>query len=401
MSRRNAALIGLVAVTCVVHAQPPFGSTDALRQAYAGRASITTNRQRLEEARRNAGAAGAYPATRLDLGKDLFNKADIMGSADFLVYQPLDAFGKGRAFRRQGDAAVAVALAAFRQGALDVQQEALTAYANLLSAQRLLEVAEAQREVAASVEDSTAKRVAARDLPEIQAARAELELQRAEGLVADRKAAVEAARLRLAGALGIDALPDGATLEPLPLPPDAGDATVLRPELLALQAEVALANADERVARQALIPDLEIQAGRSSFNAAPEYGARLQLTATLWDHGATRNRVRAAEARRKAAEAALQDRVVAARKDVAAAQVEFDAAQRSVQTYARLADGAKALLERTRRGFDLGASTLLDVLDARRALADAQELTVNARLRQDLAVEALLRAKGRFLEEPK
>ena len=401
MSRRYAALIGLLAVSASAWAQTPFRSSDALREAYSRRASLTTNRQRLEEARRNAGAAGAYPATRLDLGKDLFNKADIMGSADFLVYQPLDVFGKGRTFRRQGDAAIAVALAAFRQGALDVQQEALTAYANLLAVQRLLEIARAQREVAASVADATGKRVAARDLPEIQAARAELELARADGLLADRKAAVEAARLRLAGALGTEALPDTATLEALVLPPEAKDATMGRPELLSLQAEAALAAADERVARQALIPDLEIQAGRSSFNAAPQYGARLQLTATLWDHGATRSRIRAAEARRKAAESALEDRVVAARKDVAAAEVEYAAAERSVATYARLSEGARTLLERTRRGFDLGASTLLDVLDARRALADAQELSVNAELRQDLAVEAVLRAKGRLLEEPK
>lgn len=401
MSRLFAVSLGLLVATRGM-AQTSFGPSDAVRQAFVGRASITTNRQRLEQARRDAAAAGGYPATRLDLGKDLFNHADIMGSADLLVYQPLDVFGKSRALRNQGNAALATALAAFRQGALNVQQEALIAYANLLSAQRLLALAKVQRELAESVRISTAKRVNARDLPEIQAARAALEVEGADGLVADRQAAVEAARLRLAGALGSDAVPDEATLAALDVPADpTGDPTALRPELLTLRAEEAQAAADERVAKQGLLPDLEIQAGRSSFNAPPEYGARLQLTATLWDNGVTRNRIKAAQARRRAAASALEDRVKAARKDIAAAKVEFAAAERSVANYTKLAEGARTLLERTQRGFELGANTLIDVLDARRALSDAQELTVNAQLRRDLAVEALLRSEGRFLEEPK
>ena len=401
MPRSFAVPLGLLLLAAQGVAQTPFAASDALRQAFARRGTITTNRQRLEGARRDAGAAGAYPATRLDLGRDLFNKVDIAGSADLLVYQPRDAFGKARVLRRQGEAAVATALAAFRQGALDVQQEALTAYANLLSAGRLLALAKSQRDLAESVRVSTAKRVEARDLPEIQAARAALEVERADGIVADRAAAVEAARLRLAGALGEDDLPEGAQLAALDAPPDADDPTAARPELLTLRAEEAQAAADERVAKQGLLPDLEIQAGRNTFNEPARYGARLQLTATLWDDGATRNRIRAAQARRKAAAAALADRVKAAQKDVAAAKVEFAAAERSVANYTKLADGARTLLERTQRGFELGANVLFDVLDARRALSDAQELTVNAQLRRDLAVEAVLRSQGRFLEEPK
>ena len=389
------APLALLAASSSTLGQTALSATDAVRQAFAGRATIATNRQRLEEARRNAAAAGAYPATRLDLGTNLFNRTDINGSADLLVYQPLDVFGKTRALRGQGRAALATALAAFRQGALDVQQEALTAYANLLSAQRLLAGAKVQRDLAESVRASTEKRVAARDLPEIQGARSALEVQRADGLVADRRAAVEVARLRLAAALGTDTLPDEAQLAALESPSEPpGDPAAGRPELLALRAEAAQAVADERVAKQGLLPDLQIQAGRNSFEESGRFNARLQLTATLWDNGATRDRIKAAEARRRAAEAALQDRLKGASKEIAAAQVEFAAAERSVRSYTNLAEGAQTLLERTQRGFDLGANTLVDVLDARRALADAQELMVNAQLRRDLAIEGVLRFEG-------
>jgi len=325
-----------------------------------------------------------------------------MGSADLLLYQPIDIFGKSGALRKQGDAGVIAAVAAFRQGALDIQQEVLNAYANLLAAERLLEVARTQREVAASISEATSKLVAARSLPEVQGFRAGLEVERANGVVADREGAVEAARLRLAGALGEDAVPDGQ-LSALDLPSDIeGDPTKGRPELLALRADEERAAADERVAKQGLLPDLEIQAGRTSFNVSPtEYGARLQLTANLWDYGANRNLVRAAQARRKAAKLALEDRRKAALKDIEAATVDLAAAERAYVNYSKLAEGGRTLLERTRRGFDLGANSLTDVLDARRALADAQELTVNAQLRRDLAIEAVLRSRGAFLEEPK
>lgn len=395
-------ILALLIIPAAARGQKGFSALEAERQAFAGRATITTNRERLEEARRTASVLGAYPATRLDLGRNVFNGTDINGSADLLLYQPIDVFGKTRALRRQGEASYAVALAAFRQSALDVQQEVLTTYANLVSAQRLLASAVVQRDLAESVRVATAKRVEARDLPEIQGSRAALEVERTDQLVADRQAAVEATRLRLAAALGSEEVPPGAQLTSLEPPPEGGaDPTIGRPELLTLRAEEAQAVADERVARQTLLPDLEIQAGRNSFDQSARYNARLQLTATLWDNGATRDRIRASEARRKASAAALEDRLKGARKDVAAAKVEFAAAERSVAGYQRLAEGAQTLLERTRRGFELGANSLIDVLDARRALAEAQELTVNAQLRRDLAVEAVLRSEGRFLEEPK
>lgn len=373
---------------------------EAIHRAFASRGALANARLRVLEARRNRDAAGAYPATRLDLGRG--TPVDIGGSADLLLYQPLDVFGKSRAAARQADALVATAVAAFRQRGLDIQQEALTAYANLASAQRLLAVAQTQRDLAAQVREATAKRVAARDLAEIQSLRADVELAKADQLVTDRQAAIEAARLRLAAALGTDDAPSDSTLPPLePPPPPTQDLSLTRPELQSLRADQAAAEADARAARLSAYPDVEIQAGRAGFDNPEEYGARLQLSFNLWDHGAARNLVRAADARKKAAQASYDDRLKAARKDVEAAQIELNAAQKSVQAYEKLAVSARDLLNRTQVGFELGASTLIEVIDARRTLTDGQELVVNAQLRRDLAVEGLLRAQGRFLEEPK
>jgi len=373
---------------------------DAMRQAYANRPGMKAGRQRLEEARRLASASSAYPATRLEAGKDIFNKTDVMGGADLLVFQPIDIFGKTRSLHEQANATIATALATYRQSALDIQGQVLTAYANLAAAQRLLDVANTQLQLASEASNLTDKRVAARDLPEIQSDRARLDVEKAMQLVGDRQSAVSAARLRLSSAVGSSDV-DKMTLTAIELPSTPPDALKTLPELMSLTAAQAQAAADRRVANQAYFPDLEIQAGRDSFNDVAAYGARLQLTANLWDYGATRNKIRAADARRKAAANDLADKAASVQKEVEAAKLEWEAAQRSVEAYEKLAASARHLLERTNKGFELGASTLIDVLDARKALADAQELTVNAQLKRDLATEALLQAQGTLLEEPR
>ena len=86
--------LALLAASSAAPGQAPFSALEAERQAFGGRASIAANRQRLEEARRTAFASGAYPATRLDLGSNVFNQTDLNGSADLLVYQPLDVFAR-------------------------------------------------------------------------------------------------------------------------------------------------------------------------------------------------------------------------------------------------------------------------------------------------------------------
>ncbi len=386
-------------LTMSSQAQQKLTAPEALRKAFSQRGTMTANRLKLEQARFDAGASAAYPATRLEAGRDLFGPIDVMGGADFLLSQPIDIFGKTQGLRGQARAAVAVAMATYRQSALDLQQQVLITYANLLSAQRLLTLGKQQRDLAQAVLTLTNKRVQARDLPEVQSTRAGLEVQKAELIVSDRQATAETAALKFASALGSDA-EVSAELSSLIAPAYIGGVES-RPEILSLKAEENQASADSRVARQSQWPDLDLQAGRTSFNTPAEYGARLQLTVSLWDFGANRNKIRSSNAKRKAANAAYHDAYNAAQKDVQAASIELAAAERSVAGYQKLAGDAKALLDRTQHGFELGASTLLDVIDARRALSDAQELTINAQLRQDLAIEGLLRSQGLLLENPK
>ncbi len=393
--------LALLAIVSFASAQGTLTPLETVHRAFAGRGSIESARLHVLEAMSGRSAAGAYGATRLEAGYG--TAVDIGGGANLLLGQPVDLFGRFRAARRQGDAEVATARAALRQSALDVQQEALTAYAQLASAQRLLRSAGQQLDIAQALQTATRKRVEAQALPEIQNLRADLEVERVRQLVNDRTSAVEAARVRLAGALGT-APPDGEAADAIDADAvPAKDLQTTRPELQTLFASVAQADADLKVARQGLLPDFEIQAGKNTLNDFDnrDYGIRLQLNVPLWDHGATRERGRAASARKSSARLLLADRLQAATRDVEASRIDLEAAKRSVTGYRKLVDGAQTLLQKTQRGFELGANTLIDVLDSRTALSDAQELLIAAQLRRDLAAEALLRAQGLLLEEPK
>ena len=97
----------------------------------------------------------------------------------------------------------------------------------------------------------------------------------------------------------------------------------------------------------------------------------------------------------------LSDALKRISAEIEAARIQLDAAKKSLAAYTTLLVDVKELMEKTQRGFELGASTLIDVFDAKRALADAMEQRSTAQLNLDLATAELLRAQGQILGEEK
>lgn len=373
----------------------------AVRLAMEHRALVRAAGHRLSEARRLRVSAGAYPATRIEAGDG--TRPDVGGGEDLAVFQPIDAFGKVGASRAAAEAAFVEARADYRQQLLDVQHEALVAYANLASAQGLASAAREQLEVARALAAATRRRIEAGSLPESQEARAALELLRAQQVVTDRDAALLAARARFAAATGIEEkeVPTARTAGLVALPEPSGEPLAERPDLAVLAARLQGAQAEARAAGLELAPDFEIQARRNPWSTDETYGVRLQLTMPLWDHGASRARRQAARSGEAASLAELEDRRAGALGELRAAELEVAAAHASVASYEQIVATAREMLAREQRGYELGVGTLVDVLDARRALGEVLESLVDARYREDLAIEGLLDARGHLVEEPK
>ena len=399
-SQLKAALIfSLFASAVFCRAQSP---KDLVHAAFASRDVVKSAKLIVQSAHRNFDSQGAYPLTRLETA--FGSQPDVNGGEDLTLFQPIDIFNKTRFGKAAGRAGMSQAEAGLRQTYIDVQNDVMMAFANWTNAIRLEQNANAQLDIAKTLQTVAAKKVELRAIPELQKVRADLEVDKQGQVVIDRKAGAEAAKVMLIQALGSDfATFDQRTV-------DGYDDQLIkqtqveltRPDLLAIHADVLAARADSGLAKGGSLPDLELQLRRSPWSSGQEqYGARLQFVVPLWDHGASRGKAAASDLKAKASMAQYSDLLKRANAEVKAAEIQLAAATKSVMAYSKLVEYAKLFVEKSQRGFDLGASTIIDVLDARRALSDAMDSLAAAQLAKDLAITAGLKSRGQLLEEPK
>lgn len=370
--------------------------TDLVQRAFQSRDSIKASLKLLDAAKKTSSGIGASPATRLEVGSG--TRPDVNGGEDLTLFQPFDLFGKSRAARAGGQAGIRVAEASLRQTKIDVQSEVLAALSAWSNATRNLQTASSQLELTKQLARATKARVDLRALPELQMTRVSLELQRAEQVAIDRQASVQSALVKLnqvvgdsVGSMSSQSLQSLAIYSPKP---DQN-----RPELLLLASQRSGFLADERTAKLGSLPDFELQARRSPWATQEQYGVRFQFIVPLWDHGASRNKASAAQKQADASSLQYSDAAKRITAEMESANIQLAAAKKSLIAYTNLAAGVKDLMDKTQRGFELGANTLIDVLDAKRAYSDATEQLSSAQLNVDLAIAELLRSQGQILGE--
>ncbi len=371
--------------------------TELVQRALKSRDSVKASMILLEAARRTSSSLGALPATRLEFGSG--TRPDVNGGEDLTLFQPIDIFGKARVARAGGQAGVRVAEATLRQTKIDVQLEVLTAISSWSSATRNLATARDQLELTRQLARVTKARVDVRALPELQLTRVSLEVQRAEQVVIDRHASVESARLKLNQVVGgFSSELTSPSLQGLELASSNPEQN--RPELLLLTSQRSGFLADEKSAKLSALPDFELQGRRSPWATPEQYGIRFQFVVPLWDHGVSRNRAAAAQRQADATSLQYSDAAKRIAVEIESASIALAAAKKSLTAYTNLAAGVKELMDKTQRGFELGANSLIDVLDAKRAYSDATEQLSAALLAVDLAIAESLRSQGQILGEP-
>lgn len=169
------------------------------------------------------------------------------------------------------------------------------------------------------------------------------------------------------------------------------------PALAVANAERDALAAQVKVEEKRWIPDLGVSVGMRRFGWTDEKAATIGVSANipLFD----RNRHGVDVARERAASAAM--RVEAARLDAMASRrsalAQVAAAE---QRLTATEEGEAAALEAYRLGrigYDAGKTPLLELLAIRRALSEAQERTIDARLARIRALATLSMAEGRLV----
>jgi outer membrane protein, heavy metal efflux system len=371
------------------------------RASSEGSATLTAASER-ERAAARARQARAWENPTLSvevenvLGRGPYRDYDAAESTVSLS-QPLP-LGGGRGARvRAARSDEQAATAALALAALELRRDVALAYAEAIAADRLAGIARERAALGAQTRAAVERRHAAGLESDLQRARVEVETAGMQADARRRAAAALAHRRALAAhwreatvtaALDeawFDAAPDVALDAAFNAAVDgAPDAASTHPRLVVARARVEQARAEVEAARGAPFSGLEATVGTRRSEDAPgadhAWVLGLSMPLPVWD----RNEGGIAEAR-AALQGAEFDLERAARDLLAereAARAERDAATLEVDALTMSGlPSSKSLAHLSVQGYEAGRLSLIERLDAERALVQTQEHLVAARLR--------------------
>lgn len=287
---------------------------------------------------------------------------------------------------------------------LDVGLQAATAFLMLQERQRTQGLLSEQIAFARDVVAAANARYASGTAPQSDVLRAEVEVARLEARARSLVSDVSGAGSMLATSLGLDAdtplPPLQAVVVSQPPPwPTLRAALSERPELTAVRAEIARADADVRVMRDMYRPMATIRSGPSyTMTDGKGWMAMVGLSLPIW-RGKLRAGVAEAQAMRAMSEADLQamTRMFEGEAAVAASQVQAwrdrqEALNADVLPRARMAIGPAIA------GYTTGQLPLVSVIEAVQALWSVQADVIVADVELGLAWVRLGRAIGAYEE---
>lgn len=294
------------------------------------------------------------------------------------------------------DAAHFRVLAEQRRTLLEVQSDVMSAYIEAYAVGRQTVAAAGLLEVAEALFMAAQRRFEEGKVPEVQLALARVQRDRANQTVVHLKSKERAALRRLAGAMGSRDVPTSVAALDLAEPEvQVG----MRPDVMLVFAESAIAEAEALAAARENAPDLELTALRSPWgDPASQVALRAQLTWRIGDFGKTRSSVNAARLRARSLQAQVEDLMQRAQAELDANALEVESAKARLGSSEAIRRAAVDLAAKSQRGFSEGIGTLLDVLEATRALRDLELEVVEIEQEFHLALAARYTAAGALLE---
>lgn len=367
---------------------PRLGLDSAIARAVDSDPGVRAAAAGVDAARGGLRQARARPNPELSAEIDNFNgRGDLRGftSAEttFSLSQEMEVGGRRSARVRLADRELHGAELDRVVRGLDLIREVQSAYYDALAAQELVAIAEERLQTAEALNRSVARRVnAARD-PLMAGARAEAGLSEARIALARARSEAATSRAGLASFLGGD---DGFTLVAadfsLPRTIDhAHDAlTDTSPDVARLIAERDRSGASVNVERSLSWQNPTLSFGYRRFEDRDGEGAFVAgVSVPLGVFDRNRGSLARARADQRRAELELE----AGRR---ALSREYSALERAIRTDAaavrstedEVIPQAERALALAQDGYDRGAFSYLDVLEAQRALSDARQSRVEA-----------------------
>jgi len=294
----------------------------------------------------------------------------------------------GQAFTamQQSDSRIRASEAALAYAQQVVALEVTQAYFGVLQAQANQRVAQQQMDLLQSIDKQTraSLQVGSGDIITVQEVQAQLDTARADLITANNAVTVAKNQLERLTHQPVEALQDITTLQPTGPQPDTIDpwlASALKNQPLLQQAQATLKVSEQQVqyAKRARWPTLTLSGiGQHAAGmlvppvAIDQIGASLNLSIPIYEGGSTRAGIHQAEALSKASRANvvnIQDQIKletqTAFQDLEDSVAQFQATQQSVTS-------AKVSMDGTRKGYEIGSRSIIDLLTATTNYAAAQ-----------------------------
>jgi outer membrane protein len=294
----------------------------------------------------------------------------------------------GQAFTamKQSDSRIRASEAALAYAQQVIALEVTQAYFGVLQAQANQRVAQQQMDLLQSIDKQTraSLQVGSGDIITVQEVQAQLDNARADLITANNAVTVAKNQLERLTHQPVEALQDITTLQPTGPQPDTIDpwlASALKNQPLLQQAQATLKVSEQQVqyAKRARWPTLTLSGiGQHAAGmlvptvAIDQIGASLNLSIPIYEGGSTRAGIHQAEALSKASRANvanIQDQIKletqTAFQDLEDSVAQFQATQQSVTS-------AKVSMDGTRKGYEIGSRSIIDLLMATTNYAAAQ-----------------------------
>jgi len=167
------------------------------------------------------------------------------------------------------------------------------------------------------------------------------------------------------------------------------------PAVVAAQAEREAAARRVRVERTRAVPDVTVSAGVRRFSGDDSRAVVAGISAPLPLFDQNRGNVNAAQGELLAAEARLNAARLDAEAELRTALFQVEAAGTRVAAAVQTEATAAEAYRLTRIAYESGKSPLVELTNARRALAEARTQTIEAQLQRLRAEAGLARLQGR------
>lgn len=398
----------LVTPAALAQERTPLTMESAIERALQSDPGVRAAVAGVDAARGGVRQARARPNPELSAEVENFNgQGDLRGfsgaETTFSLSQEVELGGRRSARIRLADRELHGAELDQVLRGLDLARDVQTAYFDALAAQDLVVIAEERVATAEALNTSVARRVAAARDPLMAGARAEAGLSEARIALTRAQAEAATARARLASYFGGD---DGFSLIAadfaLPRARDHEHASLsdASPDIARLAAERDRSGASVRVERSLSWQNPALSLGYRRFEDRDGEGALVAgVSIPLGVFDRNQGSIARARAEERRAELELEAGRRALSREYAALERAIATDAAAVQsTEENVIPQAERALSLAQDGYNRGAFSYLDVLEAQRALSDARQSRVEA-LRSFHTNEAALdRLTARFGE---